>query len=165
MKLVNMGLKKFASNIICKYHIFLTLCSFKSYFSIKISLRSGNFFWVLEYTINIVSFQLILRWLQLNHPMSRVVTSDSLYQQETTLVEKFLNRFARCMVLLLRVKVKWVQEFQDGQDNNHDEECSSCPSLITNTLVGSVEEKICKNRGFTITGLSKIFKGVKVSAI
>lgn len=60
---------------------------------------------------------------------------------------------------------KWVRAFKDGRSNVHDEERSGRPSLITDELIGKVDEKIQENRRFTISSLSEQFPQVSRSVI
>jgi hypothetical protein len=47
--------------------------------------------------------------------------------------------------------------FKDGQTNNHDEECSGWPSIVSDEIAQSVEQKICENQSFTISEVSHEF--------
>jgi hypothetical protein len=44
--------------------------------------------------------------------------------------------------------------FKNGRTNVHDEERSGRPSLVSDDLVQSVDQKICERRRFTISELS-----------
>src|SRR5215475_12225246 len=52
---------------------------------------------------------------------------------------------------------KWVQMFNEGQENVHDEARSRRPSLVNNDLVHKVNERVCDDRSFTISDLSLHF--------
>jgi hypothetical protein len=43
--------------------------------------------------------------------------------------------------------------FKDGQTNVHDEKGSGRPSVVSDDLVQSVEQKICERRCFAISEL------------
>lgn len=60
---------------------------------------------------------------------------------------------------------KWVRSFKDGRSNVHDEERSGRPSVITDDLVGKVDQKIQENRRFTISTLSEQFPQVSRSVV
>jgi hypothetical protein len=47
--------------------------------------------------------------------------------------------------------------FKDGRTNIHDEERSGRPSVVSDDLVQSVDQKICGRRRFTISELSSEF--------
>jgi len=49
---------------------------------------------------------------------------------------------------------KWVQMFNEGRENVHEEERSGCPSLVNDDLVHKVNERMLDNRRFTISDLS-----------
>lgn len=55
---------------------------------------------------------------------------------------------------------RWVRQFKEGRDTVHDEERSGRPSVVSDDLVCSVEEKIKENRKFTITDLAHEFPQV-----
>ncbi|GFW56834.1 histone-lysine N-methyltransferase SETMAR [Trichonephila clavipes] len=55
---------------------------------------------------------------------------------------------------------KWVRAFKDGRENVHDEPRSGRPSVITDDLVNAVDEKIRKDRLFTISTLALEFPNV-----
>jgi hypothetical protein len=44
--------------------------------------------------------------------------------------------------------------FKDGRTNVHDEEQSGRPSVVSDDLVQSVDQKICQRRRFTFSELS-----------
>ena len=48
---------------------------------------------------------------------------------------------------------KWVQMFNEGRENGHDEERSGCPSLVNDDLVRKVNERVRDGRRFTISDL------------
>jgi len=52
---------------------------------------------------------------------------------------------------------RWVQLFNEGCENVHDDPRSGRPSVVNEDLVRAVEEKIRENRLFTITLLSPHF--------
>jgi [histone H3]-lysine36 N-dimethyltransferase SETMAR len=52
---------------------------------------------------------------------------------------------------------EWVRAFKSGRTNVHDEERSGRPSVVTDDLVGKIDEKIRDNRRFTISQLSEEF--------
>ena len=52
---------------------------------------------------------------------------------------------------------RWVQLFNEGRENVHDDKQSGRPSVVIENLVCAVEEKIRENRRFTITSLSLHF--------
>lgn len=60
---------------------------------------------------------------------------------------------------------KWVRAFKDGRTNVHDEERSGRPSVITEDLVQTVDEKVRVNRRFTITSLSSEFSQISRSVL
>jgi transposase len=49
---------------------------------------------------------------------------------------------------------QWCRIFKDGQTNVQDEERSGRPSLMSNDLVQSVDQKIYEKLSFTISVLS-----------
>ncbi|GFW72264.1 HTH_48 domain-containing protein [Trichonephila clavipes] len=51
-------------------------------------------------------------------------------------------------------------QFKSGQTNNHDEEKSGRPIIVTDELVAKVDEKIRENHRFTKTELSLSFQQV-----
>jgi len=52
---------------------------------------------------------------------------------------------------------KWVQMFNEGRENVHDETRSGRPSWVNDDLVHKVNERVCDNRRFTISDLSLHF--------
>ena len=52
---------------------------------------------------------------------------------------------------------RWVRLFNEGCKNVHNDPRSGRPSVVNEDLVRAVEEKIRKNRRFTITLLSLHF--------
>jgi len=52
---------------------------------------------------------------------------------------------------------KWVQMFDEGQENVHDEVRSGRPSLVNDDLVCKVNERVRDNRHLTISDLSLHF--------
>ncbi|GBL70922.1 hypothetical protein AVEN_46045-1, partial [Araneus ventricosus] len=52
---------------------------------------------------------------------------------------------------------KWVRAYKDGRTVVHHEERSGRPSVITEDLVQKVDEKVRKNRRFTISSFSNDF--------
>ena len=52
---------------------------------------------------------------------------------------------------------KWVQMFNEGRENMHDEAQSDRPSLVNDDLVCKVNERVCDDRHFTISDLSLHF--------
>jgi len=52
---------------------------------------------------------------------------------------------------------KWVQMFNDGRENVHDEVQSGRPSLLNDDLVHKVNERVRDTRCFTISDLSVHF--------
>jgi len=52
---------------------------------------------------------------------------------------------------------KWVQMFNGGQENMHDEAQSGCPSLVNDDLVRKFNERVRDDRRFTISDLSLHF--------
>jgi len=52
---------------------------------------------------------------------------------------------------------KWVQMFNEGQENVHDEARSGHPSLVNDDLVHKVNKRVRDNRRFTISDLSLHF--------
>ncbi|GFT76564.1 HTH_48 domain-containing protein [Trichonephila clavipes] len=55
---------------------------------------------------------------------------------------------------------KWVRAFKDGRENVHDEPHSDRPSVITDDLVNTVDEKIREDRRFTISTSALEFPNV-----
>ncbi|GFW83103.1 histone-lysine N-methyltransferase SETMAR [Trichonephila clavipes] len=55
---------------------------------------------------------------------------------------------------------KWVRAFKDGRENVHDEPRSGRPSVITDDLVNTMDEKIREDRRFTISTLALEFPNV-----
>jgi transposase len=49
---------------------------------------------------------------------------------------------------------QWCRMFKDGQTDVHDEERSGRPSVVSDDLVQSVDQKICERRGLKISELS-----------
>ncbi|XP_073976274.1 protein GVQW3-like [Rhodnius prolixus] len=60
---------------------------------------------------------------------------------------------------------KWVRAFKDGRTNVHDVERIGRPSVITEDLVQKVNEKVKKNKCFTISSLSNEFPQVSRSVL
>ena len=52
---------------------------------------------------------------------------------------------------------KWVQMFNEGRENMHDEARSGRPSLVNDDLVRKVNERVRDDRRFTISDLSLHF--------
>jgi len=52
---------------------------------------------------------------------------------------------------------KWVQMFNEGRENVHDEARSGRPSLVNDDLVRKVNERVRDDRHFTISDLSLRF--------
>jgi len=52
---------------------------------------------------------------------------------------------------------KWVQMFNEGWENVHNEAWSGRPSLVNDDLVRKVNERLCEDRRFTISDLSLHF--------
>jgi hypothetical protein len=55
--------------------------------------------------------------------------------------------------------------FKDGQRNVHDKEGSGLPSVVSDNLVESVDQKICERRRFTISELSGEFPQISHTAL
>jgi len=55
---------------------------------------------------------------------------------------------------------KWVQMFNEGWENMHDEARRGRPSLVKDDLVQKVNERVCDNRRFTISDLSLHFSQI-----
>jgi transposase len=49
---------------------------------------------------------------------------------------------------------QWCGMFKDWRTNVHDEERSGRPSVVSDDLVQSIDEKICEKPCFTISELS-----------
>jgi hypothetical protein len=49
---------------------------------------------------------------------------------------------------------QWCRMIKDGRTNVHDEEGCGRPSVVSDDLVQSVDQKICERRRFTITEFS-----------
>jgi transposase len=49
---------------------------------------------------------------------------------------------------------QWCSMFKDGQTNIHNEERSGRPSVVSDELVQSVDQKMYKRQPFTISELS-----------
>jgi hypothetical protein len=49
---------------------------------------------------------------------------------------------------------RWVRHFNEWRENEHDDPRSGRPPVVTEDLLRAVEEKIQKNRRFTISSLS-----------
>jgi transposase len=60
---------------------------------------------------------------------------------------------------------QWCRMFKDGWANVHNEEWSVRPSVVSDDLVQSVDEKICERRGFTISELSCEFLQISHTAL
>jgi hypothetical protein len=54
----------------------------------------------------------------------------------------------------LRPVRQWCRMFKDGRTNVHDEKRSGQPSVVSDDLVQSVDQKMCERRRFTISELS-----------
>ena len=52
---------------------------------------------------------------------------------------------------------KWIQMFNEGQENVHDEVRSGRPSLVNDDLVRKVNKRVHDDRRFTISDLSLHF--------
>ncbi|KAG8326217.1 hypothetical protein J6590_047586 [Homalodisca vitripennis] len=52
---------------------------------------------------------------------------------------------------------RWVRQFNEGHSKVHDEEQSGLPSLVTEELVHTIDDKIQENRKFTISALAMEF--------
>jgi transposase len=55
---------------------------------------------------------------------------------------------------------QWCRMFKDGRTNVHDEEQSGRPSVASDELAQSVEQKICERRPFTISEISCEFRQI-----
>jgi len=55
---------------------------------------------------------------------------------------------------------KWVQMFNKGRENVHDEVRSGRPSLVNDDLVRKVNERVRDDRRFTISDLSLHFSQI-----
>jgi hypothetical protein len=55
--------------------------------------------------------------------------------------------------------------FKDGRRNVHDEERNGWPSVVSNDLFQSVEQKICERRRFTISELSCEFPQISLTVL
>jgi len=60
---------------------------------------------------------------------------------------------------------RWVQLFNEGRENVHDDKQSGRPSVVIENLVCAVEEKIRENRRFTIMSLSLHFPQISQSLL
>jgi len=60
---------------------------------------------------------------------------------------------------------RWVRLFNEGRENVHDDPRSGRPSVVNEDLVRAVEEKIRKNRRFTITSLYLHFPQISRSLL
>ncbi|GBN51813.1 hypothetical protein AVEN_199925-1 [Araneus ventricosus] len=60
---------------------------------------------------------------------------------------------------------KWVQQFNDGCTNVHDEARSGRPSIVNDGLVAKVNEKIRGNRRFTIRTLFDEFPQISKTVL
>jgi hypothetical protein len=52
---------------------------------------------------------------------------------------------------------KWIQMFNDGQENVNDEAQRGHPSLVNDNLVHMVNKRVCEDRHFTISAPSPHF--------
>ncbi|GBN80751.1 hypothetical protein AVEN_143146-1 [Araneus ventricosus] len=59
----------------------------------------------------------------------------------------------------------WVRMFKEGRENVHDVEHRGRPSLITEELVGHLDEKVRSNSRFTIFDLSMNFQNISRSLL
>jgi len=78
-------------------------------------------------------------------------------QYSATAIHREICAVYRPSVMSEEVVHEEVCLFKSGQTNIHDEERSSRPSLVTNELVRKVDEKVRKNRCFTISKFSDEF--------
>ena len=60
---------------------------------------------------------------------------------------------------------RWVQQFNEGCDQVHDDERTGCPSLVNEELVRAVEEVLKENHRFTISDLSSKFPQISRSLL
>ena len=60
---------------------------------------------------------------------------------------------------------RWVQLFNEGRENVHDDLWSGQLSFVNEDLVRPFEEKIRENRQFTITSLSLHFPQTSLSIL
>jgi hypothetical protein len=60
---------------------------------------------------------------------------------------------------------QWCRMFKHGQTNVHDEEGSGRPSVVSDDLVHSVDQKICERRHFTISELSCEFPHISCTVV
>ena len=60
---------------------------------------------------------------------------------------------------------KWVQTFNEGRENMHDEAQSGHPSLVNDDLVHKVNERVCDDRRFTISDLSLHFPQISTTLL
>ncbi|GBM55846.1 hypothetical protein AVEN_99379-1 [Araneus ventricosus] len=60
---------------------------------------------------------------------------------------------------------KWVRQFNDGRTNVHDGARSGPPSVVNDGLVAKVNEKIRKNRRFTIRMLCDEFPQISKTVL
>jgi len=58
---------------------------------------------------------------------------------------------------------KWVQMFNEGRENTHDEVRSGRPSLVNDDLVHKVNERVRDDKHFTISGLSMHFPQISMT--
>ena len=59
----------------------------------------------------------------------------------------------------------WVQLFNEGRENVHDDRRSGRPSVVNEDLVRAVEEKIGENKRFAIMSLSLHFPQISQSIL
>jgi hypothetical protein len=60
---------------------------------------------------------------------------------------------------------QWCKMFKDGQTNVHDEDWSGQPSVVSNDLVQSNDQKICERQRFTISELSCEFPQISCTVL
>ena len=60
---------------------------------------------------------------------------------------------------------KWVREFKDAVTNVHDEQRSGRPSVVNESLVQKVDNKVRENRRFTISSSCDDFHNVSRSVL
>ena len=60
---------------------------------------------------------------------------------------------------------KWVRTFKDGRTNVHDEKRSGRPSVVNESLVQKVDNRVRENRRFTISSLCDDFPNASRSVL
>lgn len=77
---------------------------------------------------------------------------------------KFVYVYGPNIISYAKVR-QWCHLLKEGRMKMHDQECSSCPSVIMVDLIDKVNEKNHENHCLTVSQLSDLFPDVSWSVI